>query len=156
MAENAWKFGWVMSYPKGEGGALFSDVTCFHYEPWHYRYLGRKIAARVHRSGLTIREYLWKHYTMVDPETGEPIPAATPSPSATPIPSPEVSPSPAPSPPATVSAPQPTATAEASPGAGTSGGWLGLDPPVVVVGLLVLVLASIALAAWRGLGFVRR
>ena len=49
MAENAWKYGWLMSYPKGEGGALFSDATCFHYEPWHYRYLGREMARKVHR-----------------------------------------------------------------------------------------------------------
>jgi hypothetical protein len=86
MAENAWKYGWVLSYPKGEGGALFSDVTCFHYEPWHYRYLGREIARKVHRSGLTIREYLWKHFTMVDPKTGpgdrDAVPIADPQPVA--------------------------------------------------------------------------
>jgi D-alanyl-D-alanine carboxypeptidase len=148
MAENAWKYGWVMSYPKGEGGALFSDVACFHYEPWHYRYLGRQVARKVHASGLTIREYLWKHYTMVDPKTGKPIPTATPSPSPTPSSSPEVSPSPS----AIPSAPQATSTASVAPGAGTQdSGWLGVDPPVVVVGgLLLLVLASVGLAAWRG------
>ena len=86
MSENAWKYGWLMSYPTGEGGALFSEATCFHYEPWHYRYLGREIARKVHRSGLTIREYLWKHYTLVDPRTGEPIATPTPTPSPTPIP----------------------------------------------------------------------
>jgi LAS superfamily LD-carboxypeptidase LdcB len=148
MAENAWKYGWVMSYPKGEGGALFSDVTCFHYEPWHYRYLGRQVARKVHASGLTIREYLWKHYTVVDPKTGEPLATATPSPSPSPIPSPEVSASPSGIP----SGPQARSTASASPGTGTHGDrWLGLDPPVVVVGsLLLLVLASAGLAALRG------
>jgi D-alanyl-D-alanine carboxypeptidase len=40
MWDNAWKYGWVVSYPKGADGKLFSQVTCFHYEPWHYRYLG--------------------------------------------------------------------------------------------------------------------
>ena len=67
MAENAWKYGWLMSYPLGDNGELFNQRTCFHYEPWHYRYLGREIARKVHNSGLTIREYLWRHYTMVDP-----------------------------------------------------------------------------------------
>lgn len=145
MAKNAWKYGWVMSYPKGEGGALLSDVTCFHYEPWHYRYLGRRIAAKVHRSGLTIREYLWKHFTMVDPKTGKPLATATPSPSPTASPSPEASPSPI------SSGPQTTSTASpAGPGAEIDR-WLGFDPPVVLVGgLLLLLVASVALAAWRG------
>ncbi|MEX0626478.1 MAG: M15 family metallopeptidase, partial [Chloroflexota bacterium] len=88
MAENAWRYGWLMSYPKGEGGALFSDVTCLHYEPWHYRYLGREVAAKVHESGLTIREYLWTNFTTVDPITGEPLPTATPTPSPPPPPPP--------------------------------------------------------------------
>ena len=62
MAKNAWKFGWLMSYPKGK-----TDVTCYIYEPWHYRYVGRDIAAKIRESGLTIREYLWEHHTTVDP-----------------------------------------------------------------------------------------
>jgi D-alanyl-D-alanine carboxypeptidase len=147
MARNAWKFGWVLSYPLGEGGSLWSDAACFHYEPWHYRYLGRRIAAKVHASGLTIREYLWTHYTMVDPKTGKAIATATPSSSATASPSPDVSPS----------ATQATSPASVHPGAVTPprdvtevGGWLGVDPPVVVVGgLLLLAVASVAVVAWR-------
>jgi D-alanyl-D-alanine carboxypeptidase len=54
MRENAWRFGFVESYP-----AAKRPVTCYGYEPWHYRYLGRALAARVHDSGLTLREYLW-------------------------------------------------------------------------------------------------
>ena len=94
MANNAWKYGWVLSYPKGQGGALFSNVTCFHYEPWQYRYLGRALAGKVHASGLTIREYLWTHYTLVDAKTGRPIATATPT--ATPSPTPTPSPMPSP------------------------------------------------------------
>ncbi|HLE59112.1 MAG TPA: M15 family metallopeptidase [Candidatus Limnocylindria bacterium] len=146
MAENAWKYGWLMSYPKGEGGALFSDATCFHYEPWHYRYLGRELAALVHDSGLTIREYLWTNFTMVDPTTGEPIPTATPTPSATPTPTP--TPSATPTPTAVA-----TPTLSAAPSAGTQpvSTWFGVDPPVVLAGLLFIVLASIGFAAWRGI-----
>lgn len=62
MATNAWKYGWLMSYPKGK-----QDVTCYSYEPWHYRYVGRELAGKIHDSGLTIREYLWANYTQVDP-----------------------------------------------------------------------------------------
>jgi len=54
VAANAHIYGFVMSYPKG-----MSDVTCYVYEPWHYRYVGRETAAAIHRSGLTPREYLW-------------------------------------------------------------------------------------------------
>ncbi|MBX3140131.1 MAG: M15 family metallopeptidase [Trueperaceae bacterium] len=53
VAENAWRYGFVMSYPPGKEG-----VTCYMYEPWHYRYVGRELAADVRASGLTLREYL--------------------------------------------------------------------------------------------------
>jgi D-alanyl-D-alanine carboxypeptidase len=54
MAANAWKFGFLMSYPRDR-----EDVTCYSYEPWHYRYFGRDLAAKIRESGLTPREYLW-------------------------------------------------------------------------------------------------
>jgi zinc D-Ala-D-Ala carboxypeptidase len=57
IRNNGWKFGFVMSYPDGRKG-----VTCYRYEPWHYRYVGREMAADIHDSRLTLREYLWKHY----------------------------------------------------------------------------------------------
>lgn len=148
MAENAWKYGWVMSYPLGDNGELFNERTCFHYEPWHYRYLGREIARKVHRSGLTIREYLWKHYTLVDPRTGEPL--ATPTPTPTPTLSP--TPMPTPSPTMSPSASPPTATAGASSSAPSSSGsdLLGMDPMVlggIAVGIVAL--GAIAFVAIR-------
>ncbi len=54
MGTNAHRFGFVMSYPAGR-----ASVTCYDYEPWHFRYFGRALAARIHSSGLTPREYLW-------------------------------------------------------------------------------------------------
>jgi zinc D-Ala-D-Ala carboxypeptidase len=142
MAANAWKFGWVLSYPKTKDGGFYSDITCFHYEPWHYRYLGRELAAKVHDSGLTIREYLWANFTMVDPITGQPVPTATP----TPLPSPTPTPTPSPSP-----TPMPTPSAAPSAAAQPAGTWLGVDPPVVLGGVGLIVLASIGFVAWRGL-----
>jgi zinc D-Ala-D-Ala carboxypeptidase len=56
MKANAWRYGFVMSYPKGK-----KSVTCYSYEPWHYRYFGRDIAAKIHASGLTTRQWLWRH-----------------------------------------------------------------------------------------------
>ena len=54
MRDNAWRYGFVMSYPAGT-----LDRTCYSYEPWHYRYVGRAVAAEIANSGLTPREYLW-------------------------------------------------------------------------------------------------
>jgi hypothetical protein len=54
LAANAWRYGFVMTYPKGR-----SAVTCYDYEPWHYRYVGRDVAAAITASGLTSREYFW-------------------------------------------------------------------------------------------------
>ena len=54
MAANAWRYGWAMSYPKGS-----EAVSCYRYEPWHYRYVGRAAAAAIHDAGITPREWLW-------------------------------------------------------------------------------------------------
>jgi len=73
MRLHAWEYGFIRSYPpKGEG------VSCYASEPWHYRYVGRDLAAAIHASGLTTREYLWANYTTAV------VPAVTPRPSRAP------------------------------------------------------------------------
>jgi zinc D-Ala-D-Ala carboxypeptidase len=57
LKKNGWKFGFLLSYPKD-----YTATTCYEYEPWHYRYVGRQMAADVRASGLTLREYLWKNF----------------------------------------------------------------------------------------------
>ena len=57
MAANAWRYGFVMTYPKGKSAA-----HCYDYEPWHYRYVGRELAAAVRDSGMTLREAIWAAY----------------------------------------------------------------------------------------------
>ena len=54
MKANAWKYGWVMSFPSGKAA-----VTCMSSEPWHYRYVGRATARSIHYSGLTPRQWIW-------------------------------------------------------------------------------------------------
>jgi D-alanyl-D-alanine carboxypeptidase len=54
MAANAWRYGFVMSYPRGA-----SALSCYDYEPWHYRYVGRSMAATVVASGAILRQVLW-------------------------------------------------------------------------------------------------
>lgn len=53
MAAHAWEFGFVMSYP-----ADSEAQTCFTYEPWHYRWIGRDAAAAQHASVLHLRQFL--------------------------------------------------------------------------------------------------
>lgn len=55
VAANAWRYGFVMSYPAG-----MEHLTCYAYEPWHYRYVGRELAATVNASGAAPREVLWR------------------------------------------------------------------------------------------------
>jgi LAS superfamily LD-carboxypeptidase LdcB len=162
MRVHAWEYGFVMSYPKGK-----RSKTCYDYEPWHFRYLGHDMATKIHDSGLTIRQYLWSHFTTaVVPAVGNPSPppSATPSraPSAPPSEIPSDVPSAAPSPEATAAAtiaPSPSApfAAESPPAspAPTAGpapvGTSGLDPTVVAILALVglVIAASVALAALR-------
>jgi LAS superfamily LD-carboxypeptidase LdcB len=77
MRNHAWEYGFIMSYPKGK-----SSLTCYDYEPWHFRYVGRDLAALVHASGLTLREYLWANFTTTV------VPPPTPKPSVKPTPIP--------------------------------------------------------------------
>jgi zinc D-Ala-D-Ala carboxypeptidase len=56
LAEHAWQFGFLMSYPPGRSPAW----TCYKPEPWHYRYFGRRRAAEMRDSGLSPREWLWQ------------------------------------------------------------------------------------------------
>jgi D-alanyl-D-alanine carboxypeptidase len=82
---NAWRYGFVLSYPNGA-----TSKTCYEYEPWHYRYVGVTEAAAVRDSGLTLREWLWRRQP--NPEPASPMLSPSPSPrvsagpSASPVP----------------------------------------------------------------------
>jgi len=52
MKNNAHKYGFILRYPK----ASF-HITGFKYEPWHYRYVGIKIATYMYKNNLTLEEY---------------------------------------------------------------------------------------------------
>jgi len=55
MRRNGWRFGFVASYPDGA-----ADLSCYAYEPWHWRWIGRELAAVVHARGAVPREVLWE------------------------------------------------------------------------------------------------
>jgi zinc D-Ala-D-Ala carboxypeptidase len=56
LGQNAWVFGFVLSYPEGRSPQL----TCYKPEAWHFRYFGVDRAAAIHSSGLSPREWLWQ------------------------------------------------------------------------------------------------
>lgn len=53
LAENAWRYGFILRYPQGA-----EDVTGISYEPWHFRYVGADAAREIYESGITLEEYL--------------------------------------------------------------------------------------------------
>ncbi len=53
LKQNAWKYGFVLSFPSG-----WENETGFNYEPWHYRYIGQTNAANWHNSGQILEVWL--------------------------------------------------------------------------------------------------
>jgi zinc D-Ala-D-Ala carboxypeptidase len=53
VTAHAHEYGFVLSYPDAA-----RERTCYEFEPWHLRYVGRDIAAEIHESGLTAREWM--------------------------------------------------------------------------------------------------
>lgn len=52
LSSNCYKYGFILRYPKDK-----EDLTGYSYEAWHYRYLGKDLAQKVHESTLTFDEY---------------------------------------------------------------------------------------------------
>lgn len=57
LIENAWRYGFIMRYPYGT-----THITGVIYEPWHWRYVGVEAAEEIMRLGITLEEYLEKHF----------------------------------------------------------------------------------------------
>lgn len=55
VAKNAYKYGFIIRYPKGK-----EDITKYEYEPWHLRYVGKEAAKAMHDHDLTFEEYMNK------------------------------------------------------------------------------------------------
>jgi zinc D-Ala-D-Ala carboxypeptidase len=53
VAAHAHEYGFVLSYPSES-----RTRTCYEFEPWHLRYVGRDTAAAIADSGLTPREWM--------------------------------------------------------------------------------------------------
>ncbi|WP_291651137.1 M15 family metallopeptidase [Clostridium sp.] len=55
LAENSYRFGFIIRYPLGK-----EDITGIEYEPWHIRYVGEEAAKYIYENGITLEEYLGK------------------------------------------------------------------------------------------------
>ena len=55
LADNAYKYGFILRYPKG-----LEQATGYEYEAWHFRYVG-DVAEDVYKSGLSYDEYFAKY-----------------------------------------------------------------------------------------------
>ncbi len=53
MIKNCYKYGFILRYPKGK-----ENITGFKYEPWHYRYVGKKASKYIYKHNLTLEEYI--------------------------------------------------------------------------------------------------
>lgn len=53
LFENAYKFGFILRYPKGK-----EFITGYNYECWHFRYVGLELALEMHNNNIaTLEEY---------------------------------------------------------------------------------------------------
>jgi D-alanyl-D-alanine carboxypeptidase len=52
VAEHAHEYGFIIRYPKGK-----EAVTGYEYEPWHLRYVGKKVAKVIFERKITLEEY---------------------------------------------------------------------------------------------------
>ncbi len=55
LAENAYKYGFILRYPSDK-----AEITGIDYEPWHYRYVGKDAAKEIYESKECLEEYLNK------------------------------------------------------------------------------------------------
>ena len=93
LADNAYKFGFVRSYP---AGAKRVALSCYGSEPWHWRYVGLNLAYEIVCSEQVPRIFLWNRQyggtRVIGERCDEPQipegyvdPGASPSPSLDPL-----------------------------------------------------------------------
>ena len=51
LAANAWRYGFILRYPKGA-----TSVTGYQFEPWHFRFVGAKLASAMHAAKAAVLE----------------------------------------------------------------------------------------------------
>ena len=56
MKKNAYKYGFILRYPSAK-----TSITGTSNEPWHYRYVGKKVAKTCYENNWTLEEYILHH-----------------------------------------------------------------------------------------------
>ena len=51
--ENCWRFGFILRYDEG-----WEDITGYSFEPWHFRYVGKENAKRIHEANVPLESWL--------------------------------------------------------------------------------------------------
>lgn len=52
IVSDGYRYGFILRYPKDK-----EQITNYGYEPWHMRYVGKKLAKILHDQNLTLEEY---------------------------------------------------------------------------------------------------
>ena len=53
LAANSWKYGFIVRYPDGD-----TALTGIYYEPWHFRYVGKELAAELFELDMCLEAYM--------------------------------------------------------------------------------------------------
>ena len=56
MQNNAYKYGFILRFPKGK-----EKETGYEFESWHYRYVGKSIAKEIKERNISLEEYIATH-----------------------------------------------------------------------------------------------
>jgi len=95
LEANAYKFGFVRSYPAGSANIALS---CYGAEAWHWRYVGKVLAYEIVCSAQVPRIFLWNRQNggdrvigpacdLLTPPEGYVLPSPSPTPPASEVPS---------------------------------------------------------------------
>lgn len=106
LQANAYKFGFIRSYPAGSANIALS---CYGAEAWHWRYVGTSLAYEIVCSAQVPRIFLWNRQNggervigpacdTLTPPDGYVLPSPSPTPPASEAPSDSPTPSPSESP----------------------------------------------------------
>lgn len=57
LKEHCWEYGFILRYPLDK-----IEKTGIIFEPWHYRYVGKKAAKEIMGQGICLEEYLQMQY----------------------------------------------------------------------------------------------
>lgn len=52
LKDNCHKYGFILRYPEDK-----ENTTGYNYEPWHIRYVGKKVSAYIYTNNLTLEEF---------------------------------------------------------------------------------------------------